>query len=108
MYLELEKERNASTTAANEAMGVIARLQEEKAVVLMEARQFQQVVEQKSMHDQEAIKGLQEVIARIEKEKRELEEENEFYRLIEVILCTDRGEHTCLKHVVAYRTFLFC
>ncbi len=38
MYLELEKERNASATAANEAMGMIARLQEEKAVVLMEAR----------------------------------------------------------------------
>jgi hypothetical protein len=30
---------------------MIVRLQEEKAVVLMEARQFQQVVEQKSMHD---------------------------------------------------------
>jgi hypothetical protein len=45
MYLELEKERNASATAANEAMGMIARLQEEKAAVLMEARQFQQVVE---------------------------------------------------------------
>jgi hypothetical protein len=58
MYLELEKERNASATAANEAMGMIARLQEEKAAVLMEARQFQQVVEQKSMHDQEAIEGL--------------------------------------------------
>jgi len=80
MYLELEKERNASATAANEAMGMIARLQEEKAAVLMEARQFQRVVEQKSMHDQEAIEALREVIARIEEEKRELEEENEFYR----------------------------
>ncbi len=78
MYLELEKKRNASATAANEAMGMIARLQEEKAVVLMEARQFQQVVQQKSMHDQEAIEGLREVITRIEEEKRELEEENEF------------------------------
>jgi len=78
MYLELEKERNASTTAANEAMGMIARLQEEKAAMLMEAKQFQQVVEQKSMHNQEAIEGLREVIARIEEEKRELEEENEF------------------------------
>jgi len=108
MYLELEKERNASATAANEAMGMIARLQEEKVAVLMEARQFQQVVEQKSMHDQEAIEGLREVIARIEEEKRELEEENEFYRSIEVTPCADRGEHMCSKHVVAYRTFLFC
>ncbi|KAH9566248.1 hypothetical protein CY35_04G121200 [Sphagnum magellanicum] len=107
MYLELEKERNASATTANEAMGMIARLQE-KAAVLMEARQFQQVVEQKSMHDQEAIEGLREVIARIEEEKRELEEENEFCRSIEVTPCADRGEHTCSKHAVAYRTFLFC
>jgi len=80
MYLELEKERNASATAANEAMGMIARLQEEKAAVLMEATQFQRMVEQKSTHDQEAIEALREVIARIEEEKRELEEENEFYR----------------------------
>ncbi len=86
---------------------MIARLQEEKATVLMEARQFQRVVEQKSMHNQEAIEGLREVIARIE-EKRELEEENEFYRSIEVTPCANRGEHTCLKHAVAYRTFLFC
>jgi len=108
MYLELEKERNASATAANKAMGMIARLQEEKAAVLMEARQFQRVVEQKSMHDQEAIQGLPEVITRIEKEKRELEEENEFYKSIEVTPCADRGEHTCSKHAVAYHTFLFC
>jgi hypothetical protein len=40
MYLELEKEINASVTAANKAMGMIARLREEKAVVLMEVRQF--------------------------------------------------------------------
>jgi hypothetical protein len=108
MYLELEKERNASATAANEAMGMIARLQEKKAAVLMEARQFQRVVEQKLMHDQEAIEGLREVITRIEEEKRELEEENEFYRSIEVTSCVNRGEHTCSKHVVAYCTFLFC
>jgi hypothetical protein len=76
--------------------------------MLMEARQFQQVVEQKSMHDQEAIEGLREVIVRIEEEKRELEEENEFYRSIEVIPCADRGEHTCSKHAVANHTFFFC
>jgi hypothetical protein len=108
MYLELEKERNASVTAANEAMGMIARLQEEKAAMLMEARQFRRVVEQKSMHDQEAIEGLREVIARIEEEKRELEEENKFYKSIKVTPCADRREHTCSKHAVAYRTFLFC
>jgi hypothetical protein len=56
------------------------------------------------MHDQEAIEGLREVIARIEEEKRELEEENEFYRSIKVTPCADRGEHVleaccCLPHL---------
>jgi hypothetical protein len=59
------------------------------------------------MHNQEAIEGLRKVIIRIEEEKRELEEENEFYRSIEVTSCADRGEHTCSKHAIAYRTFLF-
>ncbi len=81
MYQELEQERNASATAAKEAMGMIARLQEEKAVALMEARQFQRMVEEKSMHDQEAIEALQKVVAKREQEKRELEEEMKLYRL---------------------------
>ncbi len=81
MYQELEQERNASATAAKEAMGMIARLQEEKAVALMEARQFQRMVEEKSMHDQEAIEALQKVVAKREQEKRELEEEMKLHRL---------------------------
>jgi hypothetical protein len=81
MYQELEQERNASATAAKEAMGMIARLQEEKAVALMEARQFQRMVEEKSMHDQEAIEALQKVVAKREQEKRELEEKMKLYRL---------------------------
>ncbi len=81
IYLELEKERNASATAANEAMGMIARLQEEKAAVVMEARQFRRLVDEKSMHDQEAIEYLQKVLANSEEEKSELEEEIFFYRM---------------------------
>ncbi|CAK9870604.1 unnamed protein product [Sphagnum jensenii] len=75
LYHELEKERNAAATAANEAMAMITRLQEEKALVQMEARQYQRMVEEKTMYDQEAMEVLKEVIARHEEEKNELEEE---------------------------------
>jgi len=75
LYHELEKERNAAATAANEAMAMITRLQEEKALVQMEARQFQRMVEEKTVYDQEAMKILKEVLARREEEKNQLEDE---------------------------------
>ncbi|KAG2241421.1 hypothetical protein Bca52824_096595 [Brassica carinata] len=40
LYAELDEERNAASTAANEAMSMILRLQREKAEVEMELRQF--------------------------------------------------------------------
>ncbi|MED6106205.1 hypothetical protein PIB30_002658 [Stylosanthes scabra] len=40
---ELEEERNAASSAANEAMSMILRLQKEKAEVQMEARQFKRI-----------------------------------------------------------------
>ncbi|CAK9233858.1 unnamed protein product [Sphagnum troendelagicum] len=75
LYHELEKERNAAATAANEAMAMITRLQEEKALVQMEARQFQRMVEEKAVYDQEAMEILKEVLARREEEKNQLEDE---------------------------------
>ncbi|CAM6034192.1 unnamed protein product, partial [Sphagnum compactum] len=75
LYHELEKERNAAATAANEAMAMITRLQEEKALVQMEARQFQRMVEEKTAYDQEAMEILKEVLARREEEKNQLEDE---------------------------------
>jgi hypothetical protein len=38
LYLELEKERSAAANAADEAMTMILRLQEEKASIETEAR----------------------------------------------------------------------
>ncbi|KAI8012261.1 putative myosin-binding protein 6 [Camellia lanceoleosa] len=40
LYLELEKERSAAATAADEAMAIILRLQDEKASIEMEAWQY--------------------------------------------------------------------
>ncbi|CAK9227356.1 unnamed protein product [Sphagnum troendelagicum] len=81
LYHELEKERNAAATAANEAMAMITRLQEEKAVAQMEARQFQRMVEEKTIYDREAMEILKEVLARREEEKKQLEEEIRICRM---------------------------
>ena len=72
---ELEQERNSSATAASEALAMISRLQEEKAAVQLEARQFQRMVIEKVLYDQEAIEVLQEIIVKREEEKISLEEE---------------------------------
>ena len=72
---ELEQERNSSATAASEALAMISRLQEEKAAVQLEARQFQRMVIEKVLYDQEAIEVLQEIIVKREEEKIALEEE---------------------------------
>ncbi|KAL5851511.1 hypothetical protein ACOSQ3_006629 [Xanthoceras sorbifolium] len=80
LYLELEKERSAAATAADEAMAMILRLQEEKASIEMEARQFQRMVEEKSAYDAEEMNILKEILVRREREKHFLEKEVEAFR----------------------------
>ncbi|KAL2621114.1 hypothetical protein R1flu_001319 [Riccia fluitans] len=80
LYADLEEERNASTTAANEAMAMITRLQEEKSAAQMEARHFQRMAEEKQMYDQEAIALLQDILLRRDQEVFNLEEEAKLYR----------------------------
>lgn len=78
--LELEKERSAAATAADEAMAMILRLQEEKASIEMEARQYRRMVEEKSAYDAEEMNILKEILVRRETEKHFLEKEVETYR----------------------------
>ncbi|CAD6260642.1 unnamed protein product [Miscanthus lutarioriparius] len=59
---ELEKERHAAASAADEAMAKIACLRSEKALVEREARQFQEMMKQKQMYDRQVIESLQWVI----------------------------------------------
>lgn len=59
---ELEKERQAAASAADEAMAKIACLRSEKALVEREARQFQEMMKQKQMYDKQVIESLQWVI----------------------------------------------
>ncbi|XP_021290534.1 uncharacterized protein LOC110421295 [Herrania umbratica] len=80
LYLELEKERSAAATAADEAMAMILRLQEEKATIEMEARQYQRMIEEKSAYDAEEMKILKEILFRREREKHFLEKEVESYK----------------------------
>ncbi|OMO93027.1 hypothetical protein CCACVL1_06673 [Corchorus capsularis] len=80
LYLELEKERSAAATAADEAMAMILRLQEEKATIEMEARQYQRMIEEKSSYDAEEMNILKEILLRREREKHFLEKEVECYK----------------------------
>lgn len=80
LYLELEKERTAAATAADEAMAMILRLQEEKGLIEMEARQYQRMNEEKSEYDAEEMNILKEILLRREREKHSLEKEVEAYR----------------------------
>ncbi|CAH8341277.1 unnamed protein product [Eruca vesicaria subsp. sativa] len=80
LALELEKERNAAATAADEALGMILRLQEEKASIEMEARQYQRMIEEKSAFDSEEMSILKEILLRREREKHFLEKEVDTYR----------------------------
>ena len=47
LYLELEKERAAAATAADETMAMISRLQEEKASMELEMRQYLRIIEER-------------------------------------------------------------
>lgn len=80
LYSELEEERNSSATAASEALAMISRLQEEKAAIQMESRQFQRMVMEKAMYDQEAIEVLKEILAKREEERLTLEDEMQLYK----------------------------
>ncbi|KAK1404628.1 Myosin-binding protein 7 [Heracleum sosnowskyi] len=62
LSIELEEERSASSTAANEAMSMILRLQREKAEIQMEARQFKRFAEEKMAHDGHEIGALEDLL----------------------------------------------
>ncbi|KAK8938173.1 hypothetical protein KSP40_PGU015851 [Platanthera guangdongensis] len=80
LYLELEKERLAASTAADEAMAMILRLQKEKAVIEMESRQYQRMIEEKSSYDEEEMVVLKEIIVRRERENLVLQKEVEMHK----------------------------
>lgn len=80
LYKELEEERNASAIAANQAMAMITRLQEEKATLNMEALQYLRMMEEQAEYDMEALQKSNDLLADREKDIQDLEAELEFYR----------------------------
>ncbi|KAI4348843.1 hypothetical protein L6164_009513 [Bauhinia variegata] len=80
LYAELEEERNASSTAANEAMSMILRLQREKAEIQMEARQFKRFTEEKTLHDQEEVLALEDLLYKREQTIQSLTCEVQAYK----------------------------
>ncbi|XP_010278089.1 PREDICTED: probable myosin-binding protein 4 [Nelumbo nucifera] len=80
LYKELEEERNASAIAANQAMAMITRLQEEKAALHMEALQYLRMMEEQSEYDMEALQKANSLLAEREKMIQDLETELEFYK----------------------------
>ncbi|KAL5792800.1 hypothetical protein ACOSP7_001394 [Xanthoceras sorbifolium] len=80
LYKELDEERSASAIAANQAMAMITRLQEEKAALHMEALQYLRMMEEQAEYDVEALEKANDLLAEKEKEIQDLEAQIEYYR----------------------------
>lgn len=80
LYKELEEERNASAVAANQALAMITRLQEEKATLHMEALQYLRMMDEESEYETEVLQKANDLLVEKEKEIEELEAKLEFYR----------------------------
>lgn len=80
LYAELEEEREASATAASEALSMILRLQREKAAEKMESCQYKRMAEEKMRHAEECLEFLEEVIEQNEMEISSLMYQLETYR----------------------------
>ncbi|XP_076950776.1 uncharacterized protein LOC143623851 [Bidens hawaiensis] len=77
---ELEAERNAATVAANHAMNMITRLQQEKASLQMEALQYLRMMEEQAEYDMEVLQKANELVEEKENEIQDLLNELEQYR----------------------------
>ncbi|XP_022843597.1 myosin-binding protein 7-like [Olea europaea var. sylvestris] len=77
---ELKEERDAASSAANEAMSMILRLQREKAEIQMEAKQFKRFVEEKMAHDQQEMLALEDLLYKREQSTLSLRCEVQAYK----------------------------
>lgn len=80
LYMELDEERSASAVAANNAMAMITRLQEEKAALQMDASQYQRMMEEQIEYDEEVLQETNDLLLKLEEEVRTLYTELEIYR----------------------------
>ncbi|KAJ0266255.1 Myosin-binding protein 7 [Hirschfeldia incana] len=80
LYAELDEERNAASTAANEAMSMILKLQRDKAEIQMELRQFKRFAEEKMEHDQQELLALEDLVYKREQTIQALSCEAQGYK----------------------------
>ncbi|KAL4577925.1 hypothetical protein LXL04_014040 [Taraxacum kok-saghyz] len=80
LYIELNAERNASAIAANQALAMITRLQEDKIALQIESMQNQRMMDEQSEYDREVLQLLNELVMKLENDKIELENELEMYK----------------------------
>lgn len=83
LIVELEEERAASASAADEAMAMNLRLQADKASLEMEGKQYERMIEEKFAYDEEEMNILKEILFKREREKHFLEKELETYKHID-------------------------
>ncbi|KAJ8560804.1 hypothetical protein K7X08_022664 [Anisodus acutangulus] len=80
LYNELDEEREASCSAASEALSMILRLQGEKAAVKMEAEQYKRLAEEKMCHAEESLAIFEDLFYQKEMEIAALEYQVQAYR----------------------------
>ncbi|KAK4265413.1 hypothetical protein QN277_026469 [Acacia crassicarpa] len=80
LYTELDEEREASATAASEALDMIHRLQGEKATVKMEARQYERMAEERLEHAETTLEIFEELIFQKDMEIGNLENQVRAYK----------------------------
>ncbi|KAF4370409.1 hypothetical protein F8388_016146, partial [Cannabis sativa] len=80
LYAELDQEREASASAASEALSMILRLQGEKAAVKMEANQYKRLAEEKICHAEESLAIFEDLIYSKEMEIASLEFQVQAYK----------------------------
>lgn len=80
LYNELDQEREASATAASEALSVILRLQGEKSAVKMEAEHYKRLAEEKMCHAEESFAIIEDIIDQKEMEVAALDYQVQAYR----------------------------
>lgn len=80
LYIELDEERNASAIAANQAMAMITKLQEEKIALQIESVQNKRMMDEQAEYDHEVLQLLNELVMKLETDKIELENELEMYK----------------------------
>ncbi|KAI3526648.1 hypothetical protein L1887_05908 [Cichorium endivia] len=80
LHAELEEERNAAAIAADEAMAMITRLQDEKASLHMEALQYLRMMDEQAEYDMEALDKANDLVVEKDREIQDLESELEYFR----------------------------